>query len=113
MIERIKIVLVGDGSVGKTSLVISFAENRFPNDYIPTVFDNVSRTSFKNDRRREDWGLIEALQYTIGMEVDSKVVSLSLCDTAGQEEWKRLRAMSYEDTDVFLICFSTGISSMK
>jgi small GTP-binding protein len=35
------------------------------------------------------------------------VVSLEICrDTAGQEEYKRLRTLSFPNTDIFLICFS-------
>ena len=80
----IKCVLIGDGAVGKTSLLWSYALSRFPEDYEPTVFDN----------------------YTCHVCVDGKIVALNLWDTAGQEEYDRLRPLSYHSTDVFVIAFS-------
>ena len=40
VIPRYKIVVVGDGAAGKTSLLQRFAENTFSCDYTPTIFEN-------------------------------------------------------------------------
>jgi Ras family protein A len=81
---RKKLVIVGDGACGKTCLLIVFSKDQFPEVYVPTVFEN----------------------YVADIEVDGKSVELALWDTAGQEDYDRLRPLSYPDTDVILMCFS-------
>ena len=102
---RRKLVVCGDGACGKTCLLIVFSKNEFPEKYVPTVFEN----------------------YVADIEVDGKQIELALWDTAGthcymrallalpsssralflgQEDYDRLRPLSYPDTNVLLICFS-------
>ena len=44
--------------------------------------------------------------YSASVMIDGKTISLGLWDTAGQEDYDRLRPLSYPQTDVFLVCFS-------
>ena len=82
--RSIKCVVCGDGEVGKSGLIITYTTGSFPEGYIPTIFDNYSQC----------------------INVDGVDVELALWDTAGQDEYARLRTLSYTDANIFLICFS-------
>lgn len=83
-LDSIKCVVVGDGAVGKTCLLYVYADEEFPKDYVPTIFDN----------------------YNANVTVDGRTIDLGLWDTAGQEDYDKLRPLSYPGTNVFVVCFS-------
>lgn len=85
---QIKLVSVGDGGSGKTCLLLTYSVGQFPTTYVPTVFENYLTT-------------VNA--------PDGKLIELALWDTAGQEEYDRLRVLSYPEVNILLICF--GIDS--
>lgn len=78
-----KLVAIGDGACGKTSLLVRFSKGEFPTDYEPTIFDS----------------------YVAQITLASTIVKLSLFDTAGQEDFDRLRPIAYQDVDVTLVCY--------
>jgi small GTP-binding protein len=59
---HITCVIIGDCSVGKSSLVVSYTTNDFPTQYVPTAFDN----------------------YSVDVSVGTRLVHFDICDTGGK-----------------------------
>ncbi|XP_078494864.1 cell division control protein 42 homolog isoform X2 [Ciona intestinalis] len=89
MASMLRCVVVGDGAVGKTSMLISYTKGGFPDEYVPTILD----------------------QYAATITVGGTPYVLELIDTAGQEDYDRLRPLSYNKADVFLVCYSVVVPS--
>lgn len=82
--NKYKIVVIGDGAIGKTSLLITYVKGKFPKRYSPTIFEN----------------------YTKQVKYKGTTYNLELVDTGGQEDYDSIRALSYPDTDAFIVCYS-------
>ena len=84
--QDIKCVVVGDEGVGKTYLLVSYIENTNPEEhaYLPNFIDNRN----------------------VELTVDNKAIKLNLNELHGQEDYPGLRALSYHETDIFIVCFS-------
>ncbi|KPP61376.1 rho-related GTP-binding protein RhoF-like [Scleropages formosus] len=81
--EEVNLVIVGDGGCGKTSLLMVYAKGRFPEKYAPSVFEKFA-TSVTHGGRE---------------------IGVTLYDTAGQEDYDRLRPLSYNNANLVLICY--------
>lgn len=84
--ETIKCVLVGDSSVGKSWLITTYITGKNPEGYIPTLFNNFTKV----------------------VGVGDKKYNVTLWDTAGNEEYNKLRSLSFQETDVFLVCYAVN-----
>lgn len=87
--EEFKVVIVGDGGCGKTSLITVYTKGDFPEKYVPSVFENV----------------IASVRYR-GTEF-----SLHLYDTSGRDDYDRLRPLSYQNVNLVLICYDVTCPS--
>jgi small GTP-binding protein len=81
---KFKIIICGDPSVGKSSLILKFTENAFRRHYIPTLGVHVSDKIFK---------------------VKDSYVQLVLWDIAGQTKFETMRQQFYLGSDGLFLIF--------
>ena len=82
--ENIKCTLIGDKSVGKTSMLLSYQTNTYPSEYVPTILDTYSKATIYNDKR----------------------INLQLYDIGGEQSLENFKGQGKIGTDVFLLCFA-------
>ena len=80
----LKVVVIGDGFVGKTCLITAYGENKATSGYQPTVSDSYG-------------GIVE---------YEGREIQLSIWDTAGQKEYANIRPLAYADAACFILCFN-------
>ena len=83
-VKKYKVVLLGEGRVGKTSILIRFCQNNFDDRQQPTL-----QASYLDKK----------------LNVDKKSVHLSIWDTAGQERFHALGPIYYRDADAALLVY--------
>ncbi|OCF71116.1 rho family protein [Kwoniella mangroviensis CBS 8886] len=115
-----KLVVLGDGACGKTSLLTVFTKGKsvgkphrvtgtdipcrlLPYDVVSKLESSISFVLIHQLVNSEPT-VFE--NYVEMMQVDDQTVELSLWDTAGQEDFDRLRSLSYADTHIVMVCFS-------
>ncbi len=79
-----KVVVIGDGAVGKTSLINRFAEQKFIKEYKPTLGTNI---------------VIKEIQE------NGDNIRLLMWDIAGQSKWKDVRHLYYQGASSAILVF--------
>ena len=80
----LKILLLGNGTVGKTSLINRYLKNAYNPVYLTTI------------------GIDQSIKY---ISVNNKHIKLSIWDTAGQEQFRTIAKSFYNKTDAVILCF--------
>jgi len=84
--KSLKCVVVGDHVAGKSSLIFTYTSGKFPDHMPPTTIDN----------------------YNVFVTADGKPAQLGIWDTVGTPDHDRLRPLSYEGTECFVIAFDVN-----
>ena len=84
MSELINILLLGSEKVGKTPITLQFVKGEYTESYVPTIDD----------------------EFVKSIEIDGKSYKIEVCDTAGQEDFKDLRARYIREAQCIIFVYS-------
>ncbi|KAK4990888.1 hypothetical protein LTR66_006265 [Elasticomyces elasticus] len=89
--HRVSVTICGDGGCGKSSITLRLVRSQWTNEYDPTIEDS----------------------YSVTRTIDGTTYSLTLTDTAGQEEYRGMWSSSNLASDAFLLVYDiTAPSSL-
>jgi GTPase KRas protein len=82
--SKIRIGMFGGGGVGKTALTLRYLRDQFVEEYIPTLADD----------------------FTKEIELNGKKLTINIIDTAGQDDFREMRASFYQSVQGFILVYS-------
>ncbi|KAL7060198.1 hypothetical protein AAHC03_010137 [Spirometra sp. Aus1] len=83
-LTAVRCMLIGESGVGKTSLVISYARDDYPENYKPTALD----------------------KYALDICMDNRRINVQICDAGGDDAVSSLRQLAYPNVHTIILCFS-------
>ena len=90
---EIKIILLGEAGVGKTSIISRYVENTFSED----LMSSTAMTYVQKE-----------------MTIDKQKIQLNIWDTVGQEKYRSLSKLFFKDTKIVILVYSiTSIESFN
>jgi len=93
--KNLKCIVVGDGNVGKTCLLVSYQTKQFNEmKWCPVLF------------KPFETYCLNITSLNLFPEYDRLNLNLTLCDTADLEEYESFRLLTYNNVDIVIICFS-------
>ena len=84
MEKRVKFIIIGDKTVGKSCIINQFIEKQFINEYIQSI---------GSDKIKKE------------IEIEGKKLNLEIWDTVGQEEYRAVNKIFIKNTQIALIVY--------
>jgi len=102
-----KLIIVGDGAIGKTCLIQRFLAKGYVEDYTPTMFNDLPLTIAFDDEITGEWQRFENADGSPNAPEEDKR-TFNLWDTAGQESFETLRELTYPKTHVIVMGYEVS-----
>ncbi|GFS14474.1 Ras association domain-containing protein 2 [Elysia marginata] len=93
--HNVRCVILGDGDVGKSAMILTYLSGRFPEDIPPGPVDGFSEYD-------------HLTKYPVKLQQDNVEVMLTLVDSFGLDEYEKLRERQCASGDVYILCFDTS-----